>query len=201
MICPVVYAELAASREWEALKRFLELVGVEVAWEMPEEVWERAGTAMGEYARRRRGGALPRRVLADFLIGAHAEHHGLAVATFDRTVYEAAFQGYGWCPERSSPDGSTDHRSGTEGQGSRLDDSPDVGAGLAVALMAHLPPAGRAREQPVATRTHHRPGPPGKPGVVRDPPREGWVSSKTPSPLSSQLSPSPPSGLWVRLEG
>lgn len=93
VICPVVYAELAASREWEALKRFLELAGVEVAWEMPEEVWERAGTAMGEYARRRRGGALPRRVLADFLIGAHAEHHGLAVATFDRTVYEAVFPG------------------------------------------------------------------------------------------------------------
>jgi predicted nucleic acid-binding protein len=92
VICPVVYAELAASREWEGLKLFLEQAAVDVLWEMPEAVWERAGRAMGEYARMRRGGSLPRRVVADFLIGAHAEHHGLALATFDRVVYETVFR-------------------------------------------------------------------------------------------------------------
>jgi predicted nucleic acid-binding protein len=91
VICPVVYAELAASRAWEGLRLFLERAGVEVLWEMPEAVWERAGRAMGEYARLRRGGVLPRRVVADFLIGAHAEYHGLTIATFDRVVYEAVF--------------------------------------------------------------------------------------------------------------
>jgi len=91
VICPVVYAELRASGEWEGLELFLERAAVDVLWEMPEAVWERAGMAMGEYARLRRGGTLPRRVVADFLIGAHAEYHGLAVATFDRVVYEAAF--------------------------------------------------------------------------------------------------------------
>jgi predicted nucleic acid-binding protein len=91
VVCPVVYAELAASREWDRLKLFLERAAVDVLWEMPEAVWERAGMAMGEYARMRRGGALPRRVVADFLIGAHAEHHGLVLATFDRAVYEAVF--------------------------------------------------------------------------------------------------------------
>ncbi len=91
VICPVVYAELRASGEWEGLRLFLERAAVEVVWDMPEAVWERAGMAMGEYARLMRGGALPRRVVADFLIGAHAEYHELAVATFDRVVYETAF--------------------------------------------------------------------------------------------------------------
>jgi predicted nucleic acid-binding protein len=93
VICPVVYAELRASEEWERLKLFLERAAVEVMWEMPEAVWERAGRAMGEYARMRRSRALPRRVLADFLIGAHAEYYRLILATFDPVVYEAVFSG------------------------------------------------------------------------------------------------------------
>jgi len=90
-ICPVVYAELAASRSWEGLRAFLERAQVDVLWEMPPEVWERVGRAMGEYARLRRGGILPRRVVADFLIGAHAEHHNLGIATLDPVVYRAVF--------------------------------------------------------------------------------------------------------------
>lgn len=84
---------LLPSREWDRSKLFLERAAVDVLWEMPDVVWERAGRAMGEYARMRRSGALPRRVVADFLIGAHAEHHGLVLATFDRVVCEAVFGG------------------------------------------------------------------------------------------------------------
>jgi predicted nucleic acid-binding protein len=41
---------------------------------------------MGAYARTRRGSVLPRRVAADVLVGAHAEHHGLALAALDPVV-------------------------------------------------------------------------------------------------------------------
>lgn len=92
VLCPVVYAELAASQAWEGLRAFLEGGSVEVLWEMPPSLWERAGRAMGEYARSRRGGALPRRVGADFLVGAHAEHYRLALATLDPVVFRAVFQ-------------------------------------------------------------------------------------------------------------
>jgi predicted nucleic acid-binding protein len=92
-LSPVVYAELMASSEREALKEFLERAGLEVLWEMPAAVWERAGVAFGDYARARRGGRLPRRLIADFLIAAHAEHHGLSVLSFDDTVYRAVFPG------------------------------------------------------------------------------------------------------------
>jgi predicted nucleic acid-binding protein len=91
-LAPVVYAELMASSMREVLKLFLERAGFDVLWEMPASVWERAGVAFGEYARARRKGQLPRRLVADFLIAAHAEHHGLRVLTFDDTVYRAVFQ-------------------------------------------------------------------------------------------------------------
>ncbi len=92
VICPVVYSELAASRSWEGLQAFLQRAGVEVLWEMPPSVWERAGKALGLYAQARRSGRLPRRVAADFLVGAHAEHHGLKLATLDPVVYRSVFQ-------------------------------------------------------------------------------------------------------------
>jgi hypothetical protein len=40
-----------------------------------------------------RGGSLPRRLVADFVIAAHAEEHGLGVMSFDDTVYKAVFPG------------------------------------------------------------------------------------------------------------
>jgi predicted nucleic acid-binding protein len=90
-LSPVVYAELMASTERDSLRMFLQRAGWGVLWEMPAAVWERAGVAFGEYARARRAGTLPRRIVADFLIAAHAEHHGLSVLTFDATVYRAVF--------------------------------------------------------------------------------------------------------------
>ncbi len=80
-----------ASPNRKAVVAFLELSKVDVLWEMPSEVWQRAGIASGEYARERRKGQLPRRLVTDFLICAHAEYHTLAVLTFDDTVFRAAF--------------------------------------------------------------------------------------------------------------
>lgn len=88
-ICPPVYAELRADPEWSTLiKPFLDETGVQVNWQMPEAIWEQAGIFSRIYADKRRGGVLPRRILADFLIAAHAEHHKFDVMSFDETVYK-----------------------------------------------------------------------------------------------------------------
>lgn len=90
-ISPVVYAELMASKQPAVMHDFLDMAQISIAWTMPTEVWDSAGRSFGDYARQRRSGNLPRRLIADFLIAAHAAHHGLRVLTFDRTVYDAMF--------------------------------------------------------------------------------------------------------------
>lgn len=74
--CPAVYAELVAGgREPVKVERFFEDKGIEVSWDLDAEVWKTAGYRYGAYARerrRQRGDDGPRRILADFLIGAHA---------------------------------------------------------------------------------------------------------------------------------
>lgn len=62
---------------------FLSEKGIEVSWEIGKAVWHTAGSRYGAYARVRRqqGGYRgadpgPRRILADFLVGAHALHLG-----------------------------------------------------------------------------------------------------------------------------
>lgn len=98
VISPVVYAELMASTDREGIEAFLELAGIVVLWNTPPEVWRRAGIAFGEYAKKRRKGRLPRRLIADFLIAAHAEYHALGVLTFDPMVYRAVFPGVSVTP-------------------------------------------------------------------------------------------------------
>lgn len=90
-ICPVVRAELRASGSWPAIDAWLTLQGVSILWEMPESVWDAAGQAFGQYAVLRRDGSVPRRIVADFLIAAHADHHNLEMLTFDDTVFKAVF--------------------------------------------------------------------------------------------------------------
>lgn len=75
VIAPVVYAELMASRIREVIRQFLKDAAIEVLWDIPPGVWDRAGVTFGTYARERRQGRLPRRLVADFVIAAHAEHH------------------------------------------------------------------------------------------------------------------------------
>ena len=94
-ICGVVYAELigAPGRTEAFLGRFCEEAGIAVEWELKERVWRRAGVAFQEYAARRKKqiGAAPRRLLADFLIGAHALENGYKLLTLDEGLYKAAF--------------------------------------------------------------------------------------------------------------
>jgi predicted nucleic acid-binding protein len=90
-ICPVVYTELRASATWPGIDLWLTSQGVGVVWDMPDVVWDAAGMAFGQYTTLRRAGGLSRRIAADFLIAAHAEHHRLEVLTFDDTVFKAVF--------------------------------------------------------------------------------------------------------------
>jgi predicted nucleic acid-binding protein len=90
-----VFAELVAGpgRSEDFVNAFFEDSGVTVDWELGEEIWRSAGRAFRAYAERRRkqrdSGA--RRILVDFLIGAHAIAHGHRLLTLDERHYRAAF--------------------------------------------------------------------------------------------------------------
>ena len=90
-----VFAELLAApgRSETFVGSFFEETGITVDWELPEQIWRSAGRAFQAYAERRRRqrdrGA--RRILADFLIGAHALRNGCRLLTLDDRLYRTAF--------------------------------------------------------------------------------------------------------------
>ncbi|MGA2219164.1 MAG: PIN domain-containing protein [Terracidiphilus sp.] len=90
-----VFAELMAApgRTEPFVNSFFADTGIVVDWELNEDIWRSAGRAFRAYAaRRRRQGQLgARRILADFLIGAHASTHGFRLLTLDERLYCAAF--------------------------------------------------------------------------------------------------------------
>jgi predicted nucleic acid-binding protein len=90
-----VFAELMAApgRKESFLNQFFDETGILVEWELGEKVWRAAGKAFQKYALRRRQqeGTTPRRILADFLIGAHAAQSGYRLLTLDEHLYQTAF--------------------------------------------------------------------------------------------------------------
>ena len=90
-----VFAELIAApgRSEKFVGSFFEETGIGVDWELSEQIWRLAGRAFQAYAERRRKqrdrGA--RRILADFIIGAHAFANGFRLLTLDEGLYRAAF--------------------------------------------------------------------------------------------------------------
>jgi predicted nucleic acid-binding protein len=90
-----VYAELMASvgRTESFLDGFFQETGITVEWHMEERVWRAAGRAFQSYAgrRRRQREPGPRRILADFVIGAYAARYNYPLLTLDEGVYRAAF--------------------------------------------------------------------------------------------------------------
>jgi hypothetical protein len=96
MIVPApVYAELMAfaGRTETFLDSFFRETSITVDWNLEERVWRLAGEAFQAYASRRRKQreAGPRRILADFMIGAYAARHNHALLTLDEGLYRAAF--------------------------------------------------------------------------------------------------------------
>jgi len=91
---PVLAELLAAPGRTEAfVDRFLEDTSIAVEWDLDEVVWRAAGRAFQRYAERRRKqrDSGTRRILADFVIGAHAETRGYRLLTLDERQYRPAF--------------------------------------------------------------------------------------------------------------
>jgi hypothetical protein len=95
IIAAPVFSELMASpSKGEAfLDEFLAATGISVDWNLNETIWRIAGRAFHSHAtrRRRHRGPGPRRIVADFLIGAHALENGFPLLTLDARFFRSAF--------------------------------------------------------------------------------------------------------------
>jgi len=95
VISAVVFAELIAypRRSETFIDRFLGDTRIAVDWELSESTWRTAGRAFQAYAKRRhrQSSTGPRRILADFLIGAHALENNYKLLTMDQGLYRTAF--------------------------------------------------------------------------------------------------------------
>jgi predicted nucleic acid-binding protein len=97
VVAAPVYAELIAApgRTEAFVDSFLEENGIAIDRNLNEAIWRLAGRAFQAYAERRRKQRDhgTRRVLADFVIGAHAYLGGCRLLSLDERLYRAAFPG------------------------------------------------------------------------------------------------------------
>jgi hypothetical protein len=95
VVAAPVFAELVAApgRTEAFVTSFLEENGIAVDWNLNEPIWRSAGRAFQAYAERRRKQRDhgTRRLLADFLIGAHADIRSYRLISLDERLYRAAF--------------------------------------------------------------------------------------------------------------
>jgi len=95
VISAVVYAELLAHPKVteEGVNGFLDETGIFVDFDLQKPVWLNAGHRFARYAERRRrsGSEAPRRLLTDFVIGAHALTAADRLMTLDPKRYERDF--------------------------------------------------------------------------------------------------------------
>ena len=95
VISAPVHAELVAHPlvEMGFVDRFLRDTGIRVDFDVNETVWCSAGAAYAEYAARRRrsAGGEPKRLLVDFLVGAHASVRADRLLTLDPNRYRTHF--------------------------------------------------------------------------------------------------------------
>ena len=95
VISGAVFAELVAGpqRSSRMIEQFLDDTGISIEWNINERVWRSAGAAFQSYSRRRRKQkqSEPKRLLTDFIIGAHALENGHRLLTLDNRVFRAAF--------------------------------------------------------------------------------------------------------------
>jgi len=95
VICGAVYCELLAHPKATAsfTDEFLSRTNIVVDFDLDEAVWREAGRTFAEYAGRSRksSGQGARRLLVDFLIGAHAQLRSDQLMTLDAGRYRQAF--------------------------------------------------------------------------------------------------------------
>ncbi len=91
----VVFAELLAfpGATELRLEAFMVETGIESDFGFGEAVWREAGRRFSKYAERRRraDGGEPKRMLADFLVGAHAFVRAERLITLDKRRYVRDF--------------------------------------------------------------------------------------------------------------
>jgi predicted nucleic acid-binding protein len=95
VVCGPVYAELVAHPRvtQQYIDQFLAATRVEVDFVLDEPAWRETAVRFADYARRRRksaGGEI-RRLVVDFLIGAHASLYADRLLTFDSHFYVRDF--------------------------------------------------------------------------------------------------------------
>lgn len=94
VICSAVYAELHA---YPGISRadihaFVEKTRIVIDWAIERDIWEKAAERFAIYAtRRRQHSGDPKRVLADFVIGAHALLRADRLVTLDKRGYQQNF--------------------------------------------------------------------------------------------------------------
>ncbi len=92
-ICPMVFSEALCIPEITLpnLELYLKDFGIEIDWFFPEQVWKEAGLARAIHLQFRANLTTPKRVIADFLIGAHAQVRNFRLCTFDPKGFRTAF--------------------------------------------------------------------------------------------------------------
>lgn len=95
ILSAVVYAELLAyPKATEAfINDFLAQTGIQIDFHFEDAVWIESGRRFARYANRRRQSARegPKRLLADFLVGAHALLQADRLMTLDPARYKQDF--------------------------------------------------------------------------------------------------------------
>src|SRR5437879_1126516 len=95
VVCAPVFAELLAhpSATPHFVEEFLAETGITVDFDLGEAVWRQSAKSFATYAERRRhsGGNSPKRLLVDFIIGAHALLRADRLMTLDAKRYSQDF--------------------------------------------------------------------------------------------------------------
>ncbi|MBT9329982.1 type II toxin-antitoxin system VapC family toxin [Paracidobacterium acidisoli] len=94
VICPVVYTELHAypGVTRADIHTFLEKTRITVDWTLERDIWELASERFALYAaRRRQHSGNTKRLIADFLVGAHALLRADCLLTLDKRGYRENF--------------------------------------------------------------------------------------------------------------